>query len=356
MRNHAHSASRVTLVVTSVVAALGLMMPVGAGASTATTALRAQPSDDVCEAVSESYSIELVLAFLTGFAQAFEGLDATDTTDAGATDTTTATSSPTADELESSIRLAFSPKLERVTGTLAQSAPKSIRKLFAKQQAVYADGIQLLEDAGVTKKQLKALAELDITASIDAEELVDDTSISKQEFAAAAKKFESRMKDLDPGEEATAAQEKVYVNLGSQCGVFPIDETDCDVLVSNERVEELLGGPATTENDNGTCDYTATTDDSVDTPELAVELYPNERAFDRLVKDLEDPEKISADAYTAEPFVTPASFGFKTCGKTLYTRVNSRTVVVAYCPPGDGEVDVDQLVEVADVASQSLDA
>jgi hypothetical protein len=328
--------TRASIAALLVVCALvvGVAMPATTvGASTR----RAPLSTKACDAFVEYFQIE----FLVAFANAFAGLGQDAGSDSGGSDT-----GPTREQIQDTFHLILSPKLEVLTGTLAQEGPKSIRSLFARQEAVFARGRDILGDAGLTKKQLKALATIDLSPDTDVSEVLGDVKLSKKKIAAAAKEFGEHSADLNLDDTTTPAQQRAFQNAGTGCGVFPGTDVACDSLVSSELQRRLLGGATTVKDDQGSCTFTGPKDARGDEPVLIVDLYGSQRTFDRLVEQLQGGEQVDADTYLTEGF---SSFSaVKTCGRTLYSKTADGTLVVALCAPDDGPVATNDLTEVRD--------
>jgi hypothetical protein len=312
--------------------------PATAGASTP----RQKLSNEACDGFADYFTIE----FLVAFASAFAGLGGES---AKADDGSTVT----ADDVANTFHLIFSPKLEKITGTLAAESPKSIRKLFARQHAVFAQGVDMLEELGLTKRQLKVLSELDLSPNTDVAQLLGEVKVSKAKLLTAAKDFGKIAAPLDLNDSTTAAQQRAFQQTGTRCGVFPESDLDCESLVGTELSAPLVGGDPAVKNDQGSCTYTGPAGADGDEPVMIVDVYPSPRTFDRLIKALPDAEKVG-DAYVADGFSSFSST--KTCGKTLYSQNDGDTIVVALCPPGDGDVNADDLLQVRDavVAARSI--
>src|SRR5581483_197661 len=136
------------LAVFVVVAVLGAAVPSAASASTAGAA---QPTRDYCNDLVDYYTVNVVIAFIGGLAQAFSGL--------GGSDSTTSTTAPfDPEEFRAAFYAAMSPKLEALTARLADGGIKVLRKPFRQQEAVFAKGVALLKAAGLTDKQIKLIA------------------------------------------------------------------------------------------------------------------------------------------------------------------------------------------------------
>ena len=211
---------------------------------------------------------------------------------------------------------------------------------------MFARGIALLGDAGLTRKQLTALANLDLSPDTDVSQVLGDVKLSKKKIAAAAKEFGKRSGDLNLDDKTTPAQQRAFLKAGTGCGVFPGSDVACDELVSSELQQQLLGGATTVKDDQGSCTYTGPKDARGDEPTLIVDLYGSQRTFDRLAKQLQGGEKVDPDTYLTEGFSSFANT--KTCGRTLYSKTADGTLVVALCRPNDATVATSDLTEVRD--------
>jgi hypothetical protein len=312
----------------------GLALP----ATTVGASIRRAPlSTKACDAFVDYFQIE----FLVAFANAFAGVAQDAGPDGAGND-----NSLTREQVQDTFHLILSPKLEVLTGTLAEEGPKPIRSLFARQQAVFARGIKLLGGAGLTKKQLTALAHLDLSPDTDVSQVLGDVKLSKKKIAAAAKEFGKHSGDLNLDDKTTPAQQRAFQKAGTGCGVFPRSDVACDELVSSELQRQLLGGATTVKDDQGSCTYTGPKDARGDEPVLIVDLYGSQRTFDRLVEQLQGGEKVNPDTYITEGFSSFSSV--KTCGRTLYSKTADGTLVVALCAPNDGTVATNDLTAVRD--------
>jgi len=114
------------------------------------------------------------------------------------------------------------------------------------------------------------------------------------------------------------------------CGVFPVG-VNCERVVTNAEATAVLGGRATTKNDDGTCTYAGAGGNGGDAPELAVDVYQSSLAFDRLSTSGQGQSVPGAGdaAVVVDGF---NSFSrTNTCGRTLYVKQAEQTVVVAAC-------------------------
>jgi hypothetical protein len=297
-------------------------------ASAVATVHQPAPSDRFCTGFNDYYAASFTAALAAGFAEAF-GEDG---------------NGADPDEVRGSILLVLSPKLEHVTGQLASSAPKVLRPVFRAQRKSFAKGVGILEDLGLTSDQLDQLATLptDVSGS-ELEARIGEVNIDGDALTQAGKDFASEVDDLDAGDFPNARV--AFQRAGSQCGLFPNTSFDCEKLVKPAEADALLDD-ATRTDDEG-CEYEGPEPDRGLQPALAVDVYESARAYDRLAQKSGSASVAGAgDAAAAVEGYTPFT-GFKTCGRTLFVKDADRTVVVAFCPPGDGEVDDATLTGVA---------
>jgi hypothetical protein len=295
---------------------VGAMLLAGI-ASPATAAPREDaakpPTRPACEAFADYFQIE----FLVAFAAAFAGLG--DQQQAAATEA----------EIRDTFHLILSPKLEQITRTLADGTDPALRKLFVRQVRAFARGVALLEGVGLTQEQIQVLSELDLTAETDLEQVIGDVDLDQAELERAAEKFGSSSKAIDL-DDATRKEGRAFQGAGSLCGVFPVG-VSCGRVVTTDEAAAVLGGRATTKNDDGTCTYTGSAGTGGDAPELGVDVYQSSLAFDRLS---------TSGQGQSVPGVGDAAVvidGFNsftrtnTCGRTLFVKQAEQTVVVAAC-------------------------
>jgi hypothetical protein len=321
--------SRITKLVVTAGCAAALALAAGAPPAGAAVG-RAAPSERFCTAFNDYYAASFTAALAVGFAEAFgedaEGADP--------------------DEVRGTLLLVLSPRLEEVTGQLSSSAPKVLRPVFRAQRKSFAKGVAVLEDLGFTTDQLDQLASL--STDVDSAELEGSIGqdIDKAELLAAGKDYASTVDDLDAA--AFGNARSAFQRAGSQCGLFPNTSFDCEKLVKPAEADALLED-ATRTDDEG-CEYEGPEPDTGLQPALAVDVYESARAFERLTEKAQQGQTESVpgvgdDAVASEGY-TPFT-GFKTCGRTLIAKDGERTVVVAFCPPGDTDVANETLTDVA---------
>jgi len=334
-------------------AAAALLVTLVAPTIATAAAPRVQLSNKACDAFADYFTIEFLVAFASAFAGLGEDLGSDSGRGSGNGSNGGGKESVSAKEIADTFHLVFSPKLANITGTLADEGPRSIRRLFAKQRDVFEYGVELLRKAGLSNKQISALATLDLSPDTDLDEVLGETDIPEKKIEEAADQFGERTGELDLNDEATPRQQRAFQRAGSGCGVFPDSDIDCESLVPSELAAPLVGGEPDVTNDDGSCTYTGPSPSDNDEPVLAVDVYPSARTFERLIEQLQGGQKIDDDAYVTEGFSSFSSI--KTCGRTLYSRTDRDTVVVALCPPGDGEVADADLIAVRDavVAARS---
>lgn len=342
MRSTLHRA----LTVLTVTVAVGVSGPLSAGAS---APAQSKPlSDAGCDAFYDYFQVNLAIALIAGFAEAFEGLgDDSDGLRATGTTSTTATTGGTQSAdielLQHVLFLTLSPKMEQATTVLAKEAPRSIRKVFAKQRDIYRDGVARLRDLGLTKQQIEAIRDADFTEETP-DSLAGDLDIDRADLEAAARDFGEQAAVLT-AEDATEAQSRSFERVATGCGAVPDASLDCDEVVSGDLQQQLLEGPATVSDDDGTCRYTGPAGADGSEPEIAVDVYRSPEAFARLTEQNDAAEEVG-DGAAVEGFVTFT--GFKTCGRTLFSKEQDSTIVVAICLPNDAAVADDMLSDVRD--------
>jgi hypothetical protein len=315
------------VVLVAAVATAGLLL----GAVPATAARPAAgtpPSPDACEAFSDYFQIEFLVAFASAFAQVGDQKDA----------------AKAEAEIRNSFHLLLSPKLEQVTQTLAEGTGAPLRKLFRQQAKAFGKGVAMLDDLGLTAEQIQKLADVELTAETDLQAVVGEVDLDKQELSRATKKFGATADSIDING-ATAKQKDAFSAAGSACGVFPVGG-ECKALVTADEAEAFLGAPAETADDDGTCTYTAKAGSAQNDLELAVDVYESTLAYDRLTASSQNQSVpgVGDAAIAVDGFNAFSSI--KTCGRTLFVKQGDRTVVVAACA-GDTPPTAESLVGIA---------
>jgi hypothetical protein len=301
------------------------VLPVTAGARVSA----ARPSSSACTSFGEFYGVQFALAFVTSFAGAAAGPH----------------KQAEVKDAKNVAQLIFSPKLQKVTAELATSAPKVLRKGWSRAAKAYGEGVKILRDLGLTDKQIKQIANADLTQtnSVDSKVFNDKYHVTKAKLAAAGRKFQKVQTSIF--KKATRPEAEALQALSVECGVTPDKSVDCSVLVTDAEVQALIG-PIT--DKNGSCSWDGTKGDTGLDPELAVEVYRNPDVFTQKTKKLTDTSSVSGvgdKALVATGF-SSANRG-ATCGKTLYVQSGSDTIVVALCLPNDVDPTEAQIVDVA---------
>jgi hypothetical protein len=311
----------------------------GAAVPVATSTL----SDRYCNAFVDYFTVSFVAEFAAALAKGFA--DAGNSADQKK-------KQPSPDEIRSTFLLVFSPKLERVTGVMAQSGERVLRPVFRKQQAVFAHGSALLQDAGLTQKQIDVLAAARVDFNNTAlEKLTGKIHIDAKKLTSLAKKFQRELGTLDRTKSASGAA-AAFQRVGSECGAFPSSAVDCSKVLPQSEAAAILGTTVT--QDGKKCAYEAPEPASGLTPKVAVEVYDSARAYDKLTKSVTGQavqgigdRAVAHDGYSAYTNVA-------TCGRTLYVAAGKRTIAVALCLPNDAAVTDTQLVDVASGVLQRL--
>jgi hypothetical protein len=328
---------------------LAAAAPLAAGASTPAQS-KAPMSDAGCEAFNDYFQVNLAIALIAGFAEAFEGIgDESDGVRATATTTTTTTTapddaqSPDIQLLQNILFLTLSPKMEQATTVLAKEAPRATRKLFAQQRDIYRDGVAALRELGLSKAQIEAIRDADFTEETP-DSLAGDLDIDKADLEAAARQF-GEQTDVLTAQEATESQSSAFEKVAIGCGAVPDSSLDCDEVVSADLQQQLLDGPAQVDSSGGTCTYTGDADSAGNEPQIGVDVYRSTDTFDRIVAENDSAEKVAGGA-AVDGYSTFSNF--KSCGRTLYAKAKGSTIVVAVCLPDDADVPDDMLNDVRD--------
>ena len=295
---------------------VGALLVIGApppASAAARPRLMQAPTRAACEAFADYFQVE----YLVAFASAFAGIGDKEKAKA------------TAVEIRDTFHLLLSPKLEQVTRTLADGTDPALRKLFVRQARGFARGVALLEGVGLTKEQIQKLSELDLKPETDLQKVVGDVNLDKAELKRSVKKFGASAKSIDLNE-ATSKERRAFTAAGSACGVFPVG-VNCARVVTPDEAAAVLGGEATTKNQDGTCTYTSSAGNGGDAPELAVDVYQSSLAFDRLGTSAQGQgvPGVGDEAAVVDGFNAFSSTN--TCGRTLFVKQAEQTVVVAAC-------------------------
>jgi len=334
------------LAVFVVVAVLGAAVPSAASASTARAA---QPTRDYCNDLVDYYTVNVVIAFIGGLAQAFSGL--------GGSDSTTSTTEPfDPEEFRAAFYAAMSPKLEALTARLADEGIKVLRKPFRQQEAVFAKGVALLKAAGLTDKQIKLIANAKIDSqNAQIEDLTKKVKLDDAKLANLGKDFKDDLAQLDQIESGPKVA-KAFSLVGSQCGAFPSDRVDCSSVLPASDASQILGEDATRATDEQACEYRGAEPSSGgSTPTVAVAVYDGALAYDTLTRGLTDGKQVKG---LGNPAVAVDGFNSaghtQSCGRTLFETDRKHTVGVAICLAQDAPVSNDILAQTADQVFRNL--
>ena len=305
---------------TAVVFAGALVASIGA-ASTAGAVPVAVPKQATCEAFSDYFQAAFFVQIATAFA----------------------TEEDAAEDLRNMLVLVLSPKLERLTTDLARDSDPTLRKLYKVQADAFAKGVDLLEGAGLTRRQVKTLSELPVGSDFDTQELLGDVDVKKAALERAAKEFGKTRKKIDLGG-ATPKQQAAFGSMGVDCGVFPDPDLDCETLLTRTESAAVLGAEPEVDNDQGTCEYTVDGTGADDDTTLGVEVYRSELAYQRIAASV-DGEAVSGigdDAVVVAGFNTFSHI--ETCGRTMVVASAGKTIVVAACIRGSDDEPSDDVL------------
>jgi hypothetical protein len=311
-----------------VVCALAVVAPSAAGAT-----VERAPKPTFCNAFSEYFDLSFQIQFVKAFA--------------GATGDESAQ-----EQVGDVFTLVMSPKFEHLASTMADSAPKQIRSMFADQAKVFARGAGVLEDLGVTRQQIQTLATAPVELSNDdLTALLGKVDISKADLEAAATKFngDAALERSDASQGKRAAFERAI----TACGIVPGTDVDCDELVEPEEAAAILGSAAQVDASDGSCVYEGSAQDTGDPAELTVEVYEGSRAYQRFTEDaqIQSVPDLGKRATAIDGYATFSRT--KTCGRTIVVDDGSRTVVVALCVPDTD--DEAPIVPLTDLTRSVLD-
>jgi len=311
--------------------AIGTVLAAGASLPAASAMRQGEapvPTRAACDAFADYFQVEYLVAFASAFAGFGDKKKATDT----------------AAEIRDTFHLILSPKLELVTGTLADGTDAVLHKLFVRQAKGFARGVALLARVGLTNEQIQALSELDLKPETDLQQVIGDVNLDKQELKRSVKKFAPSSKDIDLNR-ATPKEQRAFSAAGSACGVFPVG-VNCARVVTPDEAAAVLGGEATTKNQDGTCTYAGPAANGGDAPELAVDVYQSSLAFDRLSTSAQGESVPGVGDAAAVVDGFNAFSSTNTCGRTLFVKQAEQTVVVAACT-GDTLPSTDALTGIA---------
>lgn len=286
------------------------------------------PSEEFCRAFADFYAVGFLVALAETFAEFDEEESGAD-----------------GENVVAELYLVFSPKLERTTETMLESAPGDLEKGLKRQLKVWRKGVALLQDdVGLDDEAIEAIADLDVdTSSTDTEDVLGD--VSDKKLKAAAKKFAKSVDSVK--EDATRKEEQALSRAATDCGVVPDPDVDCETLVTDDEATALLGELSETETDPG-CSWAGPEPDEAASNSLAVEVYAGDVAYERVTEQLSGTgEPVPGLGEQASVFEGYSSQTLgSTCGRTLVAVVDGRTLQVALCL-GDTPVTTEQLVALA---------
>ena len=190
------------------VAMLATLLGVRAGAGVQSAS--PTPGDSYCSAFGDYYSVSFTVEFIVRLAGSFNTAPSTGSQ-------SKKQASP--NEIRSTLLLLFSPKMEHVTGTLAHGGAAILRTLFKKQQSVFARGVALLQQAGLTRKQIEVLANARVDANnTDIERLTGKVKLSAKKLTNLAESFRRDLQSLGNG---STKENAAFKSAGTKCGAFP---------------------------------------------------------------------------------------------------------------------------------------
>jgi len=286
------------------------------------------PSPEFCVAFSEYYAVQ----FLVALAESFSGLDEEENGDDAA-------------NVGTEIYLVLSPKLERATETMLDAPPPALEKGLKRQLEVWRKGTRLLRrEVGLDADAIEAIAELDLeTGSSDAQDVLGE-DVSDKKLKAAARRFTNSVDSLE--DESTRKEERALDRSATHCGVVPDPDVDCPALVTDDEATTLLGELSDTTEGAG-CSWVGPDVEEGSSASLAVEVYATALAYERLTGQLagtgEPVPDLGEEAAVFEGYSSQTLGG--TCGRTVVTVVDGRTLQVALCL-GDAPVSTEQVVAI----------
>lgn len=304
------------------IVAASILVPSSVGAT-----VERAPKPAFCDAFAQYFDLSFQIQFVKAFA--------------GATGDTSAQ-----EQVGDVFVLVLSPKLENLVSTMASTAPRQIRSIFAGQAKVFARGRKALEDLGLTNQQLETLAKAPVDLSNeDLDALLGDVDVSKEDLEAAATELDgdAALENVDVSPEKRASFERAI----EACGVVPMTGLDCDELVTPAEAADVLGSAPQVDASNGACVYEGSAQDDGDAAELTVEVYEGSRAYQRMTENAQN-ETVPDLGERATAIEGYATFSrTKTCGRTFVVDDGERTVVVALCvPDAEDEAPVRTLTDL----------
>ena len=252
--------------------------------------------------------------------------------------------------------LLLAPRTARLAREAAKTAPKSIRSFWAKYADVWHRGVELLKQAGLSRRQIHKLVFYDFTSS---ESVVDVLSHIGATVSGGfpSEIFYRILRKNQP--HLGGHQRKLFRRYLELCGILPDSTVECGRLLTAEELGAVLGEVSETDFSQG-CWWTgplpAGTEGSLTAPELYVGVYAAEATFAwlRSVENEYSPYEPLAgvgDTAVASKFAQPVAVGVD-CGPILLAQVQQRTIVVADC--GSTGPTVEQLAGVAQMVATRL--
>ena len=288
------------------------------------------PTPTTCQSFRDYYELVLLVQYAAALA------------DAG---------SQSGDAIRNQYLLVLSPKLQAVSRSIARSSDDPLATLFRDQARIFGQGAKLLQSAGLTPAQVKALA----AAPVDFKEIdrvLGEVALDSNKLATAGQRFAGLAAGLDLAH-APREQFQAYSRTGESCGTFPKPPVGCSKLVTAAEATAVLGAKPKIANEDGSCTFNAKTSDG-EARGLAVDVYASPTAYDEVLLGT-SPQDASGVAPAGRAFDGYNAFsGNTTCGRTLAARDARHTVLVAAClgamPVGDdvlGQIATQALARAA---------
>lgn len=259
--------------------------------------------------------------------------------------------------------VAASPKFAELAAEMAKSAPAVLREKFQAERELYDAGVEVLRDAGVSRREIAAIADADFNS--DGLERTIGEAISRKELLSAGRRLveQHRAEILALRRDTSGVEKRASAKAEVECGVVPDRSVRCRDLVSRDELAAIFGGTSTLESEDG-CAWSADVGDEGGGGRLFVGLFASPRHFETFGKQASGAEPISmlGDEAVAIPgyqaVSSPGSFttSFNVdpenpqCGYTVVVRSESQSLHVAECL-FDRDVTAE---EVAAVARQIL--
>jgi hypothetical protein len=312
-----------------------------AGRASAGTAPTRPLTDDYCTTFSEYFAVTVTVEFIAALASAFRDLPGEDTTSTAGTE-----DELDPGELKSTFQVMLSPKFEALTKSLSRGGPRIMRREFKRERRIWARGVGLLADAGLTPAQIESIADAEVnTSTYEIEDLTDEIELSDAQTEELGRQFlpDSQKLELD---DLSSEVTDTFQGAATECGTIPSHTIECEDVFSEADAAEVVGSEVTVDDADG-CRYVGVEEGDELAPEVAVVVYDSDRAYDTLTAPVstQDVDGVGERAVSFDGY--SASGKERTCGRTLVAVADGRTVVVALCLVDDEPVDDDQLVEIA---------